>query len=361
MMSHEIRTPLNAVIGLSHILREKEPREDQVENIEALNYSGKLLLNLLNQVLDYSKMEHEEVDLDPIPADLKYAISQIRKVHEPSCIKKGVSFDIDISADLPDLWVDIVRFNQVINNLISNAIKFTDNGQVKLTIEVVSSNDKYVKLLTKVKDSGIGISKEQQERIFQAFTQAEVSTTRLYGGTGLGLPIVKKIVESMGSTIRVESEAGKGSTFSFEAEFPVVQDEDKKFEDIGERFDFNHEHVLLVEDNAINVMVGKQILEDASLNVSVAVDGQEAIDLVKKHTYDLILMDIQMPVVDGYEASREIRKFNTETPILALSASVFMEVKDDIQACGMNGFILKPFEPEQLIKTIYNWINRGKE
>ncbi|MBU2947707.1 response regulator [Zobellia uliginosa] len=352
MMSHEIRTPLNAITGLSHILGDTNPREDQKQNIEALNYSGKILLNLLNNVLDFSKMESTKIELDPIPTNIMKAVKQIKKIHESSCLRKGIVLELEIDDKLPTVWLDIVRFNQVINNLVSNAIKFTEKGSVKLKIVMESETNDIVVIRTEIIDTGIGITKEGQEKIWQAFSQASSSTNRLYGGTGLGLPIVKSIVNAMGSEVYVESEMDKGSRFYFNLELKLASSQELEKTTQRKVFDLKGKKVLLVEDNQINVMVGKQILEKANLVVDVAYDGLAAVNKVREEGYDVLLMDIQMPVMDGYEASMEIRKFNTTVPILALSASVFQEVKEKMFESGMDGFIFKPFNPEDLLNRI---------
>jgi signal transduction histidine kinase/CheY-like chemotaxis protein len=356
-MSHEIRTPLNAVIGLSHILGDNKPREDQVQNIEALNYSGKILLNLLNNVLDFSKMQSTKIELDTIPTDISVAIKQIKKIHESSCNQKGISMNLEIDETIPLVYLDIVRYNQVINNLVTNAIKFTDEGSITLKIKKQKETNDNITIRTEVIDSGIGIPKDKQETIWEAFTQASSATSRLYGGTGLGLPIVKSIIETMDSTVKIESILGKGSRFYFDIDLKLpTKTEVNKTNQKKER-NFAGKKVLLVEDNLINVMVGKQILEKAKLNVEVVNDGLAAVKKVKENKYDIVLMDIQMPIMDGYQATIEIRKLNKTLPILALSASIFMEVKDKINESGMNGFIYKPFNPEDLLDKIEQAIN----
>ncbi len=352
MMSHEIRTPMNAIIGLSHILGDTNPRADQKENIEALNYSGKILLNLLNNVLDYSKMETRGVELDSIPTDIMTAVKQIKKIHEPGCLSKGITFNLLVDEKLPNVSLDIVRFNQVINNLVTNAIKFTKTGSVTLKITRQEDRDGHVRMRTEIIDTGIGITKEQQEKIWQPFAQASVSTNRLYGGTGLGLPIVKTVVEAMGSRVQIESELALGSRFYFDLELKAISKEKLNQSSGKKERNLKGRRILLVEDNKINIMVGKQILEKANLVVDVAFDGLMAVNMVKENDYGVVLMDIQMPVMDGYTSSMEIRKFNTELPILALSASVFIEVKSKIEKSGMNGFIFKPFDPEDLYNRI---------
>ena len=356
-MSHEIRTPLNAVIGLSHILSDNKPRKNQVQNIEALNYSGKILLNLLNNVLDFSKMQSTKIELDNIPTDISSAIKQIKKIHETSCLRKGITLDLEIDKNIPIVWLDIVRFNQVINNLITNAIKFTDKGNVTLKIKIQNQTEDSINLLTEVIDTGIGIPKNKQKTIWEAFSQASSTTNRLYGGTGLGLPIVKSIVEAMGSTVKIDSEINKGSRFYFNIDLKLASDKELNKTTQKKNRNFTDKKVLLVDDNLINIMVGKQILEKAKLNVDVANDGLVAVNKVKKNEYDVVLMDIQMPIMDGYTASLEIRKFNISLPIFALSGAVFMEVKDKINESGMNGFIYKPFDPEDLLDKIEEAIN----
>lgn len=351
-MSHEIRTPLNAVIGLSHILGDNNPRRDQVQNIEALNYSGKILLNLLNNVLDFSKMQSTNIELDNIPIDLLDAIKQIKKVHEASCLQKGITMVLDIDDDIPFVWLDIVRFNQVINNLVTNAIKFTEKGSVTLRIRKTKQNKENIELLTEIIDTGIGIPKDKQESIWEVFSQASSATNRLYGGTGLGLPIVKSIIKSMGSEIKIDSEIDKGSRFYFHLNIKLASEKELQKTNHKKNHDFKGKKVLLVEDNDINVLVGKQILEKANLKVEVAEDGLSAVRIVKEKQFDVILMDIQMPIMDGYKASKEIRKFNKYIPIFALSASVFMQKKDKMIESGMNGFIFKPFEPQDLLDQI---------
>ncbi|PQJ78825.1 response regulator [Polaribacter porphyrae] len=359
-MSHEIRTPLNAVIGLSHILGNNDPRKDQIENIEALNYSGKTLLNLLNNVLDFSKMQSTNIELDNIPTNIISTVKQIQKIHKNACKRRNTILEIDIDESIPFVWLDVVRFNQVINNLISNAIKFTDDGTVTLIIKKMKETEEKVTLHLAVKDTGIGIPKNKQKTIWKAFEQASNTTNRIYGGTGLGLPIVKSILEVMHSKVKIESEYGKGSTFSFDLELKKADDKKEEIL-ITEKKEHNlaNKKVLLVDDNLINVMVGKQILEKEKILVNVANDGLSALNKCKENEFDIVLMDIQMPVMDGYTATKEIRKFNTKMPVLALSANVFIEIKDKIEECGMDGFIFKPFTPEDLINQIEKYTSNS--
>ena len=357
-MSHEIRTPLNAVIGLSHILGVNEPRQDQVQNIEALNYSGKTLLSLLNNVLDFSKMQSTTIELDNITTDISADAKQIEKIHKASCVRKGISLHLEIDEDIPFVWLDVVRFNQVINNLVSNAIKFTEKGSVTLIIKKTKQVNDNITLHIEVKDTGIGIPKHKHKTIWQAFTQASNTTNRIYGGTGLGLPIVKSIIDVMGSKVKIQSSKNNGSRFYFDLKLKIASKKETKNTTEKNEYTFKGKKVLLVDDNLINIMVGKQILEKAELKVEVANDGLSALNKAKEHDFDIVLMDIQMPIMDGYAATKEIRKFNETLPILALSANVFMEIKDKIEDCGMNGFIFKPFTPENLLDQIENYTHK---
>ncbi len=356
-MSHEIRTPLNAVIGLSHILGDNKPRENQKKNIEALNYSGKILLNLLNNVLDFSKMQSNIIELDNIPADISEATRQIKKIHESSCFRKGISMSLEVDKNIPIVLLDIVRFNQVLNNLITNAIKFTDEGSVTLRIKKKEQTKDSINILTEIIDTGIGIQKKKRETIWEAFTQQSNTTNILYGATGLGLPIVKGIIGAMGSNVKIDSKKGRGSRFYFTLNLKLTTSNELNKTIKKKSRNFTGKKVLLVEDNLINVMVCKQILEKEKLKVEVANDGLEAVNMVKKNNYDIVLMDIQMPIMDGYTATIEIRKFNKKLPIFALSASIFTEVKDKINESGMNGFIYKPFDPEYLLNKIELAVN----
>lgn len=355
-MSHEIRTPLNAVIGLSHILANNNPRKDQIENIEALNYSGKTLLNLLNNVLDFSKMQSSKIELDTIPTNIADTVKQIQKKHTETCKRHKNILKIAIDSDIPLVQLDVVRFNQVLNNLIANAIKFTENGTIKLSVKKQKETPKTIKLHFAVKDTGIGIPKEKQLTIWKAFEQASNTQKRIYGGTGLGLPIVKSILELMNTKVKIQSKLGKGSTFSFALELQKADEENAITSIENNTNNISNKKVLLVDDNLINVMVGKQILEKEKLIVEEANNGLMALNKCKDNTFDLILMDIQMPVMDGYISSSEIRKFDTKTPILALSANVFVEVKDQIKKSGMNDFIFKPFTPDDLVDKIKKYL-----
>ncbi len=359
MMSHEVRTPLNAIVGLSHILYENDPRKDQKENIEALNISGKLLMGLLTNVLDFSKMQSTKIELDNISTDMYAAVKQIKKIHQVNCDEKGIEFKMLIDSKIPTVILDIVRFNQILNNLIRNAIKFTSKGSVSLRIKKGTETQNKVNVIVEVLDTGIGIPENKMQEIWEPFSQASNSTTRVYGGTGLGLPIVKSIVEAMGSKIYVKSKVGKGSRFYFKLSLNKVKEIAVQKEKNKNSYSFENKEALLVDDNLINIMVGKQLLEKEHLKVTIATGGEDAVLKAKAQNFDIILMDLQMPDMDGYSASKSIREFNTKTPILALSGEVFSEVKDKIADSGMNGFILKPFDPVKFLEQIDEVIKKN--
>ncbi|WP_051554701.1 response regulator [Maribacter antarcticus] len=259
---------------------------------------------------------------------------------------------MQIGKDFPRVWLDIDRFNQAMNNIVSNAIKFTEKGSVIL--KVSNQEDKKGNILVRIEvmDTGFGIAQEQLENIGQPFTQASISTNRFYGGTGLGLPIVKSVVEAKGSTVKIEGDVGIGSRFYFDLELRPASIGGLDHNSGEKERNLKGIRILLVEDNKINIMVCKQVLEKADLFVDDSFEGLMAINMVRKNSYDVVLMDIQMPVMDGYTSAIEIRKFNTTLPIIVLSASVFLEVKNKIFQSGMNGFVFKPFNPDDPFNRI---------
>jgi CheY-like chemotaxis protein len=300
-------------------------------------------------------MQFMRIELDNIITDISADAKQLEKTYKGSCLRKGIAMNLEIDDHIPFVMLDVVRFNQVINNLVSNAIKFTDNGSVTLIIKEKKRIKDNITLHIEVKDTGIGIPKNKRKTIWNAFTQVSNTTNRIYGGSGLGLPIVNSILEAMKARVIINSIKGKGSRFHFNLKLKIANNKNLDETKEKKEHNFSGKKVLLVDDNLINIMVGKQILEKSKLIVDVANDGLAAIKKVKENEFDIILMDIQMPIMDGYTTTKEIRKFNITTPILALSANVFMEIKDKIDDCGMNGFIFKPFTPEELLNQIENF------
>ncbi len=363
-MSHEIRTPMNAVIGMTNILLDEEPREDQVENLSTLKFSANNLMTLINDILDFSKIEAGKIQIERLEVDMKRMMHQLYDTFRVSMAKHGV--DINLKFDnynlLEHVICDPTRLTQIMSNLVSNAVKFTQKGHVKIMCSVQNIVDGHVQMKFSVEDSGIGIEKDRREKIFESFTQAASSTTRLYGGTGLGLAITKRLVELQNSKINLESEVGVGSTFSFTlllelgSRLSTNNTSEKEADSSLSRSELKGKKILLAEDNKINQMVATKILNKWQIEVTIANDGLEALELIENEDFDAVLMDINMPNMDGYEATREIRKLSDEKknsiPVIALTASAFSSVEDAVIQAGMNYHVGKPFKPEELFQRI---------
>lgn len=358
-MSHEMRTPLNAVIGISNILLMDNPKEEQLENLNALKFSSKHLLNLINDILDYSKLNVGKLKLYQENFDLHNMILGLEKSFSYYAEDKGLDFVFDIDRNIPKYVIgDSLRLSQILTNLINNAIKFTDKGSVKCRLKLVKSCKEQTCIEFKVIDTGIGISDNNVQKVFERFIQAEDHTTKKFGGTGLGLSIVTKLLELLDSKLELETKLGQGSTFSFTAKFKASQLEESKVTESKEskQVDIKDLNVLIVEDNTMNVLVLKKYFKNWGVNSQVAENGAIAVEKVQASSFDLILMDLQMPVMDGYAASMAIRELGgsiyKKIPIIALSASVSNEVNDKVKAAGMSDYLSKPFNPEKLISMI---------
>jgi len=361
VMSHELRTPLNAVIGITHLMLQGNPREDQQEDLRTLQFSGESLLHIINDILDFTKLDSGKIELSAIDFNLRELSQSLYQSFSYKAREKGIVFDVEYDEKMPFMVKgDNFRLSQVLNNLISNAIKFTREGSVKLKISLIE--EKGAAYVTKfcVIDTGIGIAEEKKDKIFEQFTQADSNTTRLYGGTGLGLSISAKLVELMDSAIVVESELGKGSNFNFtivlqpgnatEQAAPVQKTAGKSNEP------FRNKLILLAEDNTFNANIARRFITGWGADLDVVADGWQAIEFVSRKRYDLILMDVQMPVLDGFACTRKIRKHFKEVPIIAVTASPKNEIVHDILACGMNDFVSKPFKPNELRSKILEYL-----
>lgn len=356
-MSHEIRTPLNAVIGMSHLLLHGNPREDQKENMEVLSFSANNLMSIVNDILDFSKLDANQMKFEQIDMHLYEIGVNIVRAQQQYANDKGLELKYDFDETIATTVTgDPTRLTQVINNLLHNAVKFTRAGWVKLSIIKMQQNEQHVTVKIMVEDTGIGISAEKQKLIFERFTQADSSTSRSYGGTGLGLAICKKILELQNVTLQVQSEEGSGSVFWFEQTFPVV--EHAKYNDpisqpaaLASK-PLQHYHILLVEDNSFNAMVATSILGDFGATIDVAVNGKEAIEKFDPAIHQIILMDLSMPVMDGYEATKLIREKNKTIPIIALTATVPEEAERQAKGIGFSDIVEKPFNPDVLCKSI---------
>lgn len=357
-MSHEIRTPMNAVIGLTHILLDN-PRPDQVENLRTLKFSAENLLVLINDILDFSKIEAGKIEFEQAHFSIKEVLSNIRLSLLSQANTKGIQLKLMVDDELPKMFVgDPVRVGQIFTNLIANAIKFTSEGKVTISATLRSKSDNNALIDFEISDTGIGIAKDKQELIFESFSQANPYIARKYGGTGLGLAITTRLLELMGSKIKLESELDKGSTFSFMLSLPIsdkVADVNVNLngENSGRVYQsFEGFKVLLAEDNAINVLVAKQFFKRWNIEWDLAENGLIAIDLIKLNNYDLVLMDLHMPELDGYSAVEIIRGLEGEKyqslPIIALTASASISEKDRTKTSGLNAYITKPFNPDEL-------------
>lgn len=366
-MSHEIRTPLNAVIGIAHLLLIENPKPEQIENLSTLKYSSEHLLGVVNDILDYDKIAAGSLELEKTNFSLKQVLNTVQSIFTNKATKKGISFQIKKDALFQDTLVgDSTRLSQILTNLVSNAIKFTEQGVVSLQVEVLMETENNTKLLFSVQDTGIGIESDKIDKIFESFAQAHVSTTRLYGGTGLGLAICQRLLQLMGTSIKVESTPNVGSCFSFELDFrkgnpiaSILQEENNSALGTIEHEDVDRikgSKILVVEDNKINIFLIEKFLKKWGVDYDVAINGQLAVQHAFKKEYDLILMDLQMPVMNGYDASLAIRAseslHNQTIPIYALSASTGETIKKDLFSHGMNGLICKPFNPNELYNTI---------
>ncbi|GMQ24012.1 hypothetical protein Aoki45_06940 [Algoriphagus sp. oki45] len=365
VMSHEIRTPMNAVIGLAHFLMEEDPRPDQLENLKTLQFSAENLMALINDILDYNKIDSGKVELEKAPFEIRNMVHRIVHSHSFLANEKGLKIYCEVDESIPQvIYGDALRLGQVMNNLVSNAIKFTEKGFVRIQIsrEFVQGN------LTEIKftfeDTGIGIPKEKVKSIFEAFTQASSSTSRKYGGTGLGLAIVKRLVELFGGEIEVQSRPGGGSIFEFTLPFEFDDEKARAHEKtlIQNQRSLHHASILVAEDNSVNqILIRKFLTKWNTGSWVIAADGKEALEAYEKGDFDLVLLDLQMPELDGFEVARTIRGLGDEkkskVPILALTAASIHEIKDELSSVGFNDFIPKPFSPEGLYEKIFKYLN----
>ncbi len=371
-MSHELRTPMNGVMGMIELAKRRMADPKGLDQLDKAQRSATRLLGLINDILDLSKIEAERMALEDIPFDIQQSVEHILSTLGPSASEKGLQLETDIPAALIDMPLsgDPLRLGQILFNLVGNAIKFTDRGAVTLRIAPLAETSATMQLRFEVIDTGIGISHEAQQRLFSDFEQADNSMTRKYGGTGLGLAICKRLVRLMGGEIGVDSQPGKGSTLWFVLPLKKCQSAPRPVPAAAvpvsaeQRLQraFAGRHILLAEDDPVNQEISRSLLEHAGLLVTVAVDGAQAVAMARQATYDLILMDVHMPLMNGLEATHAIRSDspNRTTPIIALTASAFDDDRSACLAAGMNGHIAKPVNPEMLYDTLRQCLERGR-
>jgi signal transduction histidine kinase/ActR/RegA family two-component response regulator len=345
-MSHELRTPLNGIIGATNLLMHETATPSQKKYYDVLQHTSDHMLHLINHILDFSKINEGKINLDRNIFNLKHTITKLCRAYLAQNTQEHVVFNFEIDPELDkEIISDDLRLKQILFNLLSNAFKFTKNGTIILKDEKMA-----VRFI--VQDTGIGIKPEQLEKIFESFEQADKSTTRNFGGTGLGLSISKQLVGLFGSSLKVESEYKKGSTFSFDIDVEVNKTIAIKETESENTKDLKGLKILVAEDNKINMMVLLNFLKKWNVQFTSAVNGLLALELFKKSDYDLILMDLEMPEMDGYTALKEIRKQDSFTPVIAFTAALYDGMAADLKAKGFNDYLHKPFNPVDLFKKI---------
>ncbi|MFZ2269156.1 MAG: response regulator [Azonexus sp.] len=367
-MSHEIRTPMNAIVGLTHILRRHDARPDQVERLNKISTSADHLLSILNDILDFSKIEAGKVEVSPLVFATGDLAHRLGALFTEQAAHRGLQLRIDFSGLPQQLFGDVTRLGQALINYTGNALKFTEYGSINITGQIDSEDEASLLVRFCVSDTGIGLNPEQVARIFNAFEQGDNTTTRKYGGTGLGLAINRRLAMMMGGTTGVDSKPQQGSTFWFTARLGKVDAETPGAAMLptGDAENALRQHhtgkrILLAEDNPINREVACELLHSVGLIVDTAEDGEQAVELATTNDYDLILMDIQMPGMDGTEATAIIRQCaggNKLLPILAMTANAYAEDREACLAAGMDGHIPKPVDPEVLFATLCHWLDR---
>ena len=365
-MSHEIRTPMNAIIGITDLLLEKQHSVEDTEYLNSIRYSADNLLVIINDILDFSKLEAGKITFEQIPFDLFKKLAELIKSFKFQTDEKQLYLSLIVHPDVPQfLKGDPYRLNQILFNLVGNAVKFTQTGGITIQVKVKQKIHNKFLINFAITDTGIGVAREKMDTIFESFTQAYTDTSRKFGGTGLGLAITKNLVELQNGYIGLKSQINRGSTFYFDLAYEEA-DENGIQEVVKEpayRQSLSGYHILLVEDNAMNQLVAKQILLKWDAQVGIASNGKQALEKLAETTYDLVLMDLQMPEMNGYETTACIREnnpqvLNPKIPIIALTADAFEETRSRVFNTGMNDFVTKPFKQDELFSKIYHLLKK---
>ncbi|MFH6995707.1 ATP-binding protein [Flavobacterium sp. FlaQc-48] len=354
-VSHELRTPLNAINGITHLLLEDNPKKTQLKYLESLKFSGNYLTTFINEILEINKIDSTKVEVENISFNLKELLFNIQSSLKELATANKNYFNLEMDETIPDNLIgDPTKLSQIILNLINNALKFTQNGNVNVIAKLYAEEEDTATVYFEIVDTGIGIPEDKLQTVFESFSQGSIEVNRKYGGTGLGLTIVKKLIELLGGEIKLKSEVGKGSTFTFKLNFKInkepleVVEETKPYNDKQ----LKHKSILLIEDNKINQMITRKMLENKAITCEIIDNGEDAVELLKVKRFDMILMDVHLPGINGTTATKLIREFDKTTPIIALTAISLDENRDMLLSFGMNDVITKPFVPDEFYSII---------
>lgn len=352
-VSHELRTPLNAINGITHILLNEKPKKSQLQYLTSLKFSGDYLLSFINDILEINRVESENIEVEYLNLNIKQLLDDIQNSFKEMATKNNNNFVLEIDDAIPEhLISDPTKLSQIFINLINNALKFTSNGDVFIKVKLNDIQKNIASIHFEISDTGIGIPKEKHENIFESFSQGSVEINRKYGGTGLGLAIVKRLILILGGEIKLESDLNKGTKFYFDLDFRIGTQTYAEVKNNYSESIFKNKHILLVEDNKINQMITEKMLKNKNILCTTIDNGEAAIDIIKSKKFDLVLMDVHLPGINGTTATSQIRDFNKTIPIIALTAISLNENREMLLSYGMNDVVTKPFNPDNFYKVL---------